>query len=96
MSDEGTSRQSSKVDPDAGLDMKMETPEDRAYKEKKEQKRLAKQAAYTGPPSNFSKFLSLVFTWEFFIEFIILAIHPIPGYEVKYEIPILDMLLTKT
>ena len=42
--------------------------------------------------SNASKFISLIFTWEFLFEFIILTVFPIPYYDKQYDIPILDMI----
>ena len=38
----------------------------------------------------------MINTWEFFIEFTILIIHPIPFYEMYFDIEIIDMLETKT
>jgi hypothetical protein len=39
--------------------------------------------------------LELINTWEFYFEFIILAIHPIPYYEYSFNIDIIDMMGTK-
>ena len=46
--------------------------------------------------SNFSKWWKLVNTTEFYFEFLLLAIHPIPYYEHILDIDIIDMLFTKT
>ena len=45
--------------------------------------------------SNFSKWLELINTWEFYFEFTILALHPIPYYEYAFNIEIIDMMGTK-
>jgi hypothetical protein len=45
--------------------------------------------------SNFQKWLELINTWEFYFEFTILAIHPIPYYEYAFKIDIIDMMGTK-
>jgi hypothetical protein len=39
--------------------------------------------------------LELINTWEFYFEFTILAIHPIPYYEYFFDINIIDMMGTK-
>ena len=46
--------------------------------------------------SNFKKFLALIFTWEFAFEFVLLAVHPLPYYDVQYDVPILNMLGDKS
>jgi hypothetical protein len=71
---------------------RIDTAEERAYYEKKDRKLLEKQNSDRSKETNFQKFISLIFTAEFAIEFIILAVHPFPGYEVRYDIPIIDML----
>jgi hypothetical protein len=86
----------SKIIPESEMQRRINTAEEKAYWDKKEAKRIAKIAAYSGPKTNFQKFVSLIFTTEFFVEFIILAIHPFPGYEVRYDIPVIDMLITKS
>lgn len=50
----------------------------------------------SGVESSFSKFLALLFSWEFLFEFCILALHPPPNYEVEYTYEIIDMLGTKS
>lgn len=46
--------------------------------------------------SHLKMFIKLIFTWEFLFEFTILLIHPPPYVEVQYDVPILDMLGTKS
>lgn len=46
--------------------------------------------------SNFRKFFVLICSWEFMFEFVILAVHPLPYYDVQYDVPILNMLGDKS
>lgn len=45
--------------------------------------------------SQFSKFLTLIFSWEFLFEFTILAIHSPPGWDKEYTFYFLNMLTNK-
>lgn len=50
----------------------------------------------SGSESNFKKWIKLLATWEFAMEFLILSVHPIPYYEREYFVQMLDMLGTKS
>ena len=54
------------------------------------------KAAKFKEKTNFQKLIELINTWEFFFEFLLLAVHPLPYYEKYFDFWIIDMLETKT
>jgi hypothetical protein len=46
----------------------------------------AKKTKIEGRKSHFRKWLGLLCTWEFFIEFVILIAHPFPYYDSIFKI----------
>lgn len=54
-----------------------------------------KKMVHSGGQSNIQKWVKLLCTWEFFIEFMILAVHPLPYIEHEYNVQMLDMAVTK-
>lgn len=55
-----------------------------------------KKEKVVGSESQVTKWARILCTWEFAMEFLILAVHPLPYYEREYHVEYLDMLATKT
>ncbi len=51
-----------------------------------ESKKRVKKSKIEGKKSHFRMWLGLLYTWEFFIEFVILIAHPIPYYDYIFKV----------